>query len=432
MNTFVSHEENIPKTNRDLNVLFLTLFDFKSIDERNIYADLLREFSARGHNVYVVSPTERRNKEKTHLIEDRNGKILKLKIGNTQKTNIFEKGISTIMIESQFKAAIKKYFGNIRFDLVLYSTPPITLVSAIDYVKSRDNAGTYLLLKDIFPQNAVDIDLMRKNGLRGLIYSHFRKQEKKLYAISDHIGCMSRANVDYVILHNPDVDPSKVEICPNSVDVIDKSTDKKTAFALREKYGLPTNKKIFVYGGNLGKPQGIPYLIECLRKCQKIDDAFFFIVGDGTEFHLLKNYIDREKPNHVKLLPRLPKEDYDAVVGACDVGLIILDHRFTIPNFPSRLLSYMQAKIPVLAATDVNTDIGNVISGIDKNGRETHKPFGWWCESNDPDKFAELVKDIMQNDIIDTESEFGYLMDNYHCSKSVQIILNSVKSKCYV
>ena len=89
-------------------------------------------------------------------------------------------------------------------------------------------------------------------------------------------------------------------------------------------------------------------------------DVFFLIVGDGTEFAKIEAYVNEDKPSNVKLMKRLPKEDYDKMVGACDVGMIFLDHRFTIPNFPSRLLSYMQAKIPVLACTDVNTDIGKI------------------------------------------------------------------------
>ena len=54
----------------------------------------------------------------------------------------------------------------------------------------------------------------------------------------------------------------------------------------------------------------------------------------------------------------LPKADYETIVASCDVGMIFLDHRFTIPNFPSRMLSYMKAKIPILAVTDPNTDVG--------------------------------------------------------------------------
>ena len=55
------------------------------------------------------------------------------------------------------------------------------------------------------------------------------------------------------------------------------------------------------------------------------------------------------------------REEYDNLVQICDVGLIFLNARFTIPNFPSRLLSYTEIGKPVLAATDENTDIGKII-----------------------------------------------------------------------
>lgn len=400
-----------------MNVLFLTLLAFDSIQERTLYTDMLREFVKNGHHVFAISPVERRQRQETHLIEEDNVTILRLQIGNTQKTNIVEKGFSTIMIEPTFKKAIKHYFSNVKFDLVLYSTPPITLVSPIEYVKKRDNARTYLLLKDIFPQNAVDIGLMSEMGLKGMLYKHFRRQEKKLYAISDRIGCMSQANVDYVVKHNPEVNPEIVEVCPNSFDVIDKSVDEETRRAIRKKYGIPEDKKVFIYGGNLGKPQGIPFLIECLRKCGEIEKTYFLIVGDGTEYGVLENYIKTEKPQNVKLMKRLPKDDYDTMVGACDVGLLFLDHRFTIPNFPSRLLSYMQAKLPVLACTDPNTDIGEVI--VDGG-------FGWWCESDDADKFVNTVNELLKSDFPSKEKEFEYLMANYHSQVTAEIILKGV------
>ena len=397
-----------------MNVLFLTLLAFDSIQERTIYTDLLREFVKNGHQVYAISPVEKRQNQKTYIIKEENAKILRLQIGNTQKTNIIEKGISTVMIEPTFKKAIREYFSDVKFDLVLYSTPPITLVSAIEYVKKRDGAKTYLLLKDIFPQNAVDIGIMSKSGLKGLLYKHFRKQEKKLYRISDRIGCMSQANVDYVLKHNPEVDPGIIEVCPNSIDVIDKSIDEETRREIRTKYDIPLNKKVFVYGGNLGKPQGIPFLIECLRKCQDINDAYFLIVGDGTEYHMLSDYVEKEKPKHVKLMKRLPKEDYDSMVGACDVGLIFLDHRFTIPNFPSRLLAYMQAKLPVLAVTDPNTDIGKVI---------VQGGFGWWCESNDADEVMKTVELVESQDLSQLKVEaYNYLLEKYSTRQSYKMI----------
>ncbi len=357
----------------------------------------------------------------TYVITEENVQILRLKIGNTQKTNIVEKGISTVLIEPTFKKAIKQYFSNVKFDLVLYSTPPITLVSAIEYVKKRDGAKTYLLLKDIFPQNAVDIGMLSVKGIKGLFYKHFRKQEKHLYAVSDRIGCMSQANVNYVVNHNLEVDSHNIEICPNSIEVIDKSVDAEARTNIRNKYSIPLDKKVFVFGGNLGKPQGIPFLLECIRRCKDIEDAFFLIVGDGTEYDVLEKYIEENHQTNLKLMKRLNKEDYDTMVGACDVGLIFLDHRFTIPNFPSRLLAYMQAKLPVLAVTDPNTDIGKVI---------VEGEFGWWCESNDSQKFYDVVRSVSGEKSTRNKGEIGfiYLQEHYDVSVAYCAIQNSISN----
>lgn len=402
-----------------MNILFLTLLDFSNIDERNIYSDLLREFSNNGHSVYVISPVERRYKRNTQLLKTDKATILKLKIGNTQKTNFMEKAVSTVMIEPIFIRGIKRYFYDIRFDLIIYSTPPITFCNAVEYVKKRDGAKTYLLLKDIFPQNAVDLGVLSKTGLKGLIYKLFRRKEKKLYDLSDKIGCMSQANVDYILSHNPDVLKDRVDICPNSVDVQDYSVDDDTRYHIRRKYGLPIDKIIFIYGGNLGKPQGINFMIECLNSQRFNEKVFFLIIGDGTEFNKIDSFVKISKQQNVKLMRRMPKDDYEKMVGACDVGLIFLDHRFTIPNFPSRLLSYMQARIPVLAVTDSNTDIGRVI---------TEGNFGWWCESNNVNNFSDIIEIIMQARISPMKANsFSYLRDNYSSKKCFDIIMDGIK-----
>ena len=384
-----------------MNVIFLTLLDFRSYSEHNIYCDLLREFIKNGHEVYCISPTERRTGIETHFEE--NGHLLKLKIGNTQKTNIIEKGISTVLIEPQFVSAIKRYFSDVKFDLVLYSTPPITLANAVSYIKKRDEAKTYLMLKDIFPQNAVDIGLMQRDGVKGLLYKSFRRKEKQLYRISDKIGCMSRANVEYVLKHNSEIEPEKVEVCPNCVEAVDMSVDAETCVKIRDKYQIPLDKKVFVYGGNLGKPQGIDFMIECLKSQESNEKAFFLIVGDGTEFGKIESYINTDKPANVRLMRRLPKEDYDKMVGVCDVGMIFLDHRFTIPNFPSRLLSYMQARIPVLAVTDPNTDVGKVI--VDGG-------FGWGVEDNSVETFSNIIYKILQQDLTRKKEKAWFCLQN--------------------
>lgn len=398
-----------------MNVLFISISSLPHVSEHGISLDLLHEFKRHGHDIYIICALEKCDDQETYIKEEDGCKILRVKIGKNKRANIIEKGITTIFLPKRYIAAIKKYYADIKFDLVLYPTPPVTQTRTVEYIKKRDSAKCYLLLKDIFPQNAVDLGMMTQSGLKGLIYKYFRSTEKKLYALSDHIGCMSQANVDYLVEHNPEVDCSKVEVCPNSIEVFVKSVDEKTRRMIRGKYGIPQDKTVFVYGGNLGKPQGIDFMLQCLHSQRKNDRAFFLIVGNGTEYGRVEQYVDKYKPTNIALHQWLPKDEYDKVVAACDVGMIFLDHRFTIPNFPSRLLGYMQAGLPVLAVTDTATDIGKVIVG---------GGFGWWCESNDVDLFHKKVIEILGTDINEMKKrEIQYLYEHYSTETAYQIIM---------
>ena len=382
-----------------MNILFLTIGAFDSIEKHGLYPDLLRVFAREGHSLYIVSTRERRTGLPTELLEDASSHRLQVRIGNITRTNLLEKGLSTVTIGQCYQRAIQKYWRDVRFDLVLYSTPPITLAGVVDWVKRRDGARTYLLLKDIFPQNAVDVGILKKSGLKGLIYRYFRAKEKKLYAISDRIGCMSQANVDYLLRQDPELDPAKVEICPNSVEPLERTITAERRRELREKYGIPQDKTVFLYGGNL--------------------DVLEQQVGSGTEFPALQAFAETEDLPNVKVLSSLPHDDYEDMVPACDVGLLFLDCRFTIPNFPSRLLSYMQARLPVLCCTDPNTDVGDVCQG---------GGFGWKCLSNDVSSFCTAVDSACAADreAMGAKS-YAYLLANYTAEQGCRIIMKGLE-----
>lgn len=396
-----------------MNVIFLTSSNIGGIENRGIYADLLRKFCSEGHDVYVVQPFERKMGCKTKLWKDKDAYFLGVRILNLQKTNLIEKGLSTLSLEYLYIRAIKKYLSNVKFDLILYTTPPITTIGAVEYLKKKfPQATTYLLLKDIFPQNAVDLGMMSSTGI---IYKLFRKKEEYLYKVSDYIGCMSQANVDFVVKHNDFVNPAKVEVTPNSIELIPHIEVNKVV--LRAKYNLPIDKPIFIYGGNLGKPQGIDFLIKCLEMNKNRTDCHFLVVGNGTEYGKLEQWVNTNKPNNMSLYARLPKADYDQLVQSCDVGLIFLDYRFTIPNFPSRLLSYLDYKIPVIVATDPNTDMGTI---AETNG------FGKACLSNSVTAFTECVNYYITHPeqvILMGEKGYEFLKENYLIEHTYKVIM---------
>jgi len=401
------------------NLLFLTAIRITDPEEKGIYTDLIRKFRDEGHQVFVVCPEERKYAGKTRLETVKGVSVLYVKSLNLQKTGLIEKGLATLSLSWLLLRAVKKYFLEIKFDLVLYSTPPITYNAVIKFIKVRDRAVSYLLLKDIFPQNAVDLGMIKEDGL---LHRYFKRIEKKLYELSDVIGCMSEANRTYLLHHHPYLSPEKVDINPNSIDLKWVDSPKESPNKIRKSLGIQDDALICIYGGNIGKPQGINFLIEILKHYKKDNRIFFVIVGDGTEFQKLNNWFEQNRPVNAILMRELPKKDFDELACHANAGLILLDPRFTIPNFPSRLLSYLENKMSVWAATDTNTDIGEIVR---------QNEFGFWVKNGDLASFIEEVERELTNRHLNPnrgEIGYNYMKVNFGVNRSYERIISHMNN----
>lgn len=273
-----------------MNVLFLTMVKMESKNGEGIYQDFIREISKKVENVYVVSPIEKKEGKQTYLIEEDNVKILRVKTGDLTKTSKIKKGINQLTLESKFKKAINKYLDDINVDIIVYSTPPMTFSKLISYLKDKFNATSYLMLKDIFPQNALDLGMLRKGSI---VYKLFRRKELDTYRVSDLIGVMSEANKEHIV-NNSNVDENKIHIFRNSsYDYLDKFNEVDKS--LFEQYGLDPQKKTIIYGGNIGEPQGPRNIINYIKKFDEVDNANLLIIGNGTRFAEVK-----EAANNIK------------------------------------------------------------------------------------------------------------------------------------
>lgn len=390
-------------------LIFLSLTEISSIDDNGIYTDLLREFVRDDWNLSIFYGTTQ--KEST-IQRINNVQLIPVFIGKYEKTNIFQKGLSLLAFDKAYlNTIIDNEFESV--DLVLYATPPINLTRTISWIKRAYSCKSYLLLKDIFPQNAVDIGLFSRMSP---LYHYFRIKEKKLYKISDIIGCMSPENKRYISQHNPEFS-HKLEINPNSVDltriVQNPSFDKNVL----KKYGIPSDKKIVIYGGNLGLPQGIPFLLEFINHTiQQREDVIFVIAGRGTQDYLIKG----SSLDNLFYVGHLSVKEFNELVLLSKVGLIALDNRFTIPNFPSRLLSYLSNSLPVLCLVDNVTDIGKI---AEKN------EFGRCAMNGNHDECYKALVDLIDNPELDSmgKNALSFLVSNYGTDISFQTIIKHLE-----
>lgn len=399
-------------------VLFLTTPYLRTINTKGLFPDLAREIVELGHDLTIVSPIEKRNNLAAGIRYDDRVRYIDVRTGNMSKTKSkIIKGLSTITFEYEYYHAVKKFIGDEQFDLIIYSTPPISYTKTLKHFKKNPRTKTYLMLKDIFPQNAVDLEMMREGSL---IHKYFRRKEKELYKYSDIIGCMSPKNVEYLKDHNAEILSNHiVELFPNAIDLnYSDNPDSYSKELTRDQYGLPIDKYILIYGGNIGKPQGPEFVKAFIDRIEKEKDLFFLIVGSGTEIRDIKQYSNNMQ--NIKVMDSVAQDEFKKLVMCSDFGCIFLDNRFTIPNFPQRLLSYMECAKPIIAATDVNTDIREVIE---------NERIGCWAESKESeiDNLVNKICTIIANDelVVMGKRALVFCQENYNIKLTVFRLFNS-------
>ena len=395
-----------------MKILFITS-DYPS-KGGNIYTDLAEALTENGHDVKVVVAEEKKKLSTTKLIKERNLDVLRVKTGNIYQVGFIEKTLTFLTISRDLKKEIKKNYNNEKFDLILFHTPPVTIYGVVKWAMKKFKCKSYLMQKDIFPQNGVDIGLYSK---KHPAYIYFRWQEKKLYKASSIIGCMSQGNIDYLKEHNKYLNSNKFELFPNTVRLSNK--DKITQLEkekIRKKYGIKKDEIVAIFGGNFGKPQGLDFLLDVLKYYKNNGKIKFVLIGRGTEKNKVFNYIKENNIENVLTFDFIPKDDYELLSGSCDIGLIFLDKRFTIPNFPSKTLSYFECGLPIMAAIDENTDYGKMLDESNS---------GYWSLSGNIKDYTNKFNKLIDNEKLRTsmgKNGRRYLEKNYTVERSVKIL----------
>ncbi|MBN2275459.1 MAG: glycosyltransferase family 4 protein [Bacteroidales bacterium] len=400
-----------------MNILFITIAWPKS-GERNLYTDLMDEFVLQKHNVYVIG-TQYDELPSDNEIKDENGiKVLRINSGKIRKTSHLRKLFSLLTLGNKMLRGIEKHFPDIVFNLIISPTPPITLSTLYKKLKHKYNARFYLLLKDIWPQGSVDHGVFSRYSIPWLF---FRQHEIRTYKTADYIGCMSPLGAEYILSKNTYIARNKVEVCPNCIQ-LNNNIDENGGEKIRAKYGIPADACVFIFSGNLGIGHGLGFLVEAIKQLADYPKAFFVIGGSGTHFRFLEDKLKEFPHKNVFLYNWLPSDDFNQILAACDVGLILL-YKYTVPQFPSRLLSYMEYSKPILCAVNQYTDIGTIV--------ENH---GCGCSTihGNINEFISAIKYFSENK--SERQRMGknarkLLIDNYTVVHGYKIIMNHFKNQ---
>ncbi|MBX4210744.1 glycosyltransferase family 4 protein [Candidatus Parcubacteria bacterium] len=330
--------------------------------EINSASHLMQEFAEglakRGHNVWVLTsypkhyvPKEAANQIFETFSEKNNVKIIRAKTLPLRKVSFFVRGIAQLIMPFSFFSAAKKYITGPIDTVVVYS-PPLPMAYVGSMIKKRYGAQFILLLEDIFPQIAIDLNILTGWKYKPIV-AFFEWMEKKIYAHADKITFHSEGGRQFLI-EKKGIPNEKIVAISNWVD-IDIYQNLKEDLSFRKRW-LLQDKFIFVFAGILGPAQGAEFMIEVAKGVSDIKEIIFLLVVDGMQKPKIEELVRRYGLTNVVLKSFIPKEEYPYLVRDIDVGLVCLSAQNKTPFIPGKFLGYMAAGKPIVAFLNKESD----------------------------------------------------------------------------
>jgi len=339
--------------------------------------DLGKELQRQRHEVTILAPSESIVRD-LEVTEEDGLQIVRVKTGQIKGAGRLMRAWREIRLSATLWSKGKAFFKRQPCDLILFYSPSIFFGPLVAKLKTLWRCPAYLILRDIFPQWAIDLGVLKK----GPVWVYFRWMELKQYAAANVIGVQSPANLQYFakqLAHKR----YPLEVLYNWTTM---QRIEPVSRNYRQQLGLE-NKVVFFYGGNIGIAQDIDNVLRLAERLREEPQIYFLLVGAGTEVERLQAEIRAKQLPNIRMLPAVGQEEYQAMLAEFDVGLISLDRRLKTQNYPGKILGYMAASKPILGSINPGNDLADLLT---ENGA------GLCSENGDEETFYKHALQLAQ------------------------------------
>ncbi|MEI7825626.1 MAG: glycosyltransferase family 4 protein [Chlorobiaceae bacterium] len=314
--------------------------------------DLSQELLRQGHFPSVLIPSP--DLETPWSIEELHGvDVVRLKSPRTKDIGYAQRTVGEFIMPFMMLRNLRKSpLAKVCWDGVVWYSPTIFLGPIVSVLKKASGCQSYLIIRDIFPEWAVDIGLLS----RGLAYRFFKMIEHYQYSVADVIGVQTPGNVsyfDYWAKRNG----QRVEVLQNWLT---DAPDGECSIVVCDTH--LASRKIFVYAGNMGVAQGMDILLDLAHALRSREDIGFLFVGRGSDTTRLQYDAMAQGLKNVVFYDEIDPSEIPGLYAQCHVGMVALDPRHKTHNIPGKFLSYMQSGLPVLATINPGNDLETLIN----------------------------------------------------------------------
>ena len=385
-----------------------------TLNHAKMMHELAIELIGRGHEVVVITPGSFDQQRPVEQLRLNQVWIWKFRCRPMRGVSHIKRAVRETLLSWAAYRSIRRAGLDSRFDLVINYAPTIFFGPLAAWLK-RNGAYVYLVLRDFFPQWAIDEGLIRQGSN---VEKYFRFFEYWNYRVSDKIAVQSPANLP--VFHEMVAPrPYPTEVLFNWGEV-NMDVDAEVGRATINELGL-SEKFVFFYGGNIGHAQDIPYILKLAEHLISYEEIHFLILGQGDQYKAIEGEIMSLGLSNTTLRPSVTQDEYRSLASQADVGLFTLSASHRAHNFPGKVLGYLAAGLPVLGAVNQDNDLIKIVNES-KAGRVS--------VIGDFDTFVRDAVEIYSNSLIHSamqENAINLLVERFSVARAADQILSNVQ-----
>ncbi len=243
-----------------------------------------------------------------------------------------------------------------RADLIVAVSPPLQLGLTAWLLAKAKRVPFFFHIQDLVPDAAVVTGMLNERSAPVCIA---RALERFVYERASAVGVICDGFARNLAAKG--VPSAKTALLPNSID-LDSFPPLSRENDFRRGRGISSDAWLAMYSGSVALKQGLHTFLEAAAHFAPEEGVRFFLVGEGPYLEELKAKRNGARLPHVSLLPLQPRETLPAQLCAADALVITQRRAVKDVVFPGKLLYYMAAGRPILAAVSADSETGRFVS----------------------------------------------------------------------
>ncbi|MEJ8574516.1 glycosyltransferase family 4 protein [Microbaculum marinum] len=318
---------------------------------------IAEHLAARGHRVFVVTAQPSYQGRKSAALPKREFKggvrIIRLPLP-AETGGMFMRSVNALL----FQVSAFSYAARHRFDLVWANTlPPV--YSGFNAMVSARACGARLLyhMQDVYPEVWRHASPRPPGALKRALIG--------VLATIDSWTCRSASAV---VVLSEDMMRTVADRGGNGAvafHVINNFVQQELKSDTSPPKRLETSDFRLVFSGNIGRFQNLQLLVEAMALIDPAEGISLEFIGSGVMEETLRETVRQRGLKHVHFNERLPSNEAFQLTRTADLGVISLVPGMYRVSYPSKLMTYLAAGLPVLALIEAESDLAHYLRGND-------------------------------------------------------------------